>query len=165
MIGFGNLVGSLSHSVLYLHGVLPQHSPSSDFGENQLSRGLISLSLLLSSHLRIFQHSRVRSSTACYCSFNLLKSRSPPLRVYCQRLIALFALAFASPPPQNGLGYAPLTITRRLIMQKASSHRALRPRLLHIVGIWLQELFHSPNRGSFHLSLAVLVHYRLPRSI
>ena len=86
MIGFGNLVGSLSHSVLYLRGVLPQHSPSSDFGENQLSRGLISLSLLLSSHLKIFQHLRVRSSTACYCSFNLLKSRSPPLRVYCQRL-------------------------------------------------------------------------------
>ena len=86
LIGFGNLVGSLSHSVLYLHGVLPQHSPSSDFGENQLSRGLISLSLLLSSHLKIFQHLRVRSSTACYCSFNLLKSRSPPLRVYCQQL-------------------------------------------------------------------------------
>src|SRR4029079_7701180 len=54
--------------------------------ENQLSRGLISLSLLLSSHLRIFQHPRVRSSTACYCSFNLLKNRSPPLRVYCPRL-------------------------------------------------------------------------------
>ena len=72
--------------MLYLRRVLPEHSPSSDFGENQLSRGLISLSLLLSSHLRIFQHSRVRSSTACYCSFNLLKSRSPPLRVYCPRL-------------------------------------------------------------------------------
>ena len=86
LIGFGSLVGPLSHSVLYLPGVLPQHSPSSDFGENQLSRGLISLSLLLSSHLRIFQHPRVRSFTACYCSFNLLKSRSPPLRVYCQRL-------------------------------------------------------------------------------
>ena len=92
-------MGSLSHSVLYLHGVLPQHSPSSDFGENQLSRGLISLSLLLSSHLRIFQHPRVRSSTACYCSFNLLKSRSPPLRVYCQRLWSrYFALGFPSPP-------------------------------------------------------------------
>ena len=101
--------------------VLSQHSPSSDFGENQLSRGLISLSLLLSSHLRIFQHPRVRSSTACYCSFNLLKSRSPPLRVYCQRLVALFALAFASPPSQRNLGW-PLTITRRLIMQKASCH-------------------------------------------
>jgi hypothetical protein len=47
---------------------------------------LISLSLLLTSHLRIFQHPRVRSSTACYCSFNLLISRSPPLRVYCQQL-------------------------------------------------------------------------------
>ena len=85
LIGFGNLVGSLSHPVLYLQRVLPQHSPSSDFGENQLSRGLISLSLLLSSHLRIFQHPRVRSFTVCYHSFNLLKSRSPPLRVYCPR--------------------------------------------------------------------------------
>src|SRR6187401_3638340 len=102
--------------------VLSQHSPSSDFGENQLSRGLISLSLLLSSHLRIFQHSRVRSFTACYCSFNLLKSRSPPLRVYYQRLIALLALGFPSPSVQRTLGW-PLTITRRLIMQKASCHR------------------------------------------
>ena len=126
LIGFGNLVGSLSHSVLYLHGVLPQHSPSSDFGENQLSRGLISLSLLLSSHLRIFQHPRVRSSTACYCSFNLLKSRSPPLRVYCPRLGAHFVLGFPSPARQSRLGL-PRTITRRLIMQKASSHPALRP--------------------------------------
>jgi hypothetical protein len=165
--------------VLYLHGVLPQHSPSSDFGENQLSRGLISLSLLLSSHLRIFQHPRVRSFTACYCSFNLLKSRSPPLRVYCQRLVALLALGFPSPPPQNGLGW-PRTITRRLIMQKASGHRLQseaglrteRPRIApewsrlpHIVGIWFQVLFHSASSGSFHLSLAVLVHYRLPRSI
>ena len=86
MIGFDILVGTLSHSVLYLLRVLAQHSPSSDFGENQLSRGLISLSLLLSSHLKIFQHRRVRSFTAYYCSFNLLKSRSPPLRVYCPRL-------------------------------------------------------------------------------
>ena len=112
---------SLSHSVLYLRRVLTQHSPSSDFGENQLSRGLISLSLLLSSHLKIFQHLRVRSFTACYCSFNLLKSRSPPLRVYYQRLVALLALGFPSPPLQSNLGW-PLIITRRLIMQKASSH-------------------------------------------
>ena len=113
--------------------VLSQHSPSSDFGENQLSRGLISLSLLLSSHLRIFQHSRVRSFTACYCSFNLLKSRSPPLRVYCQRLDAHFALAFASPPFQRNLGW-PLTITRRLIMQKASSHSLRSSYTLYAIG-------------------------------
>src|SRR6267143_3425376 len=125
LIGFDILVGTLSHPVLYLHGVLPQRSPSSDFGENQLSRGLISLSLLLSSHLRIFQHPRVRSFTVCYYSFNLLKSRSPPLRVYYQRLVALFALGFPSPPSQRDLGW-PLTITRRLIMQKASCHHTLR---------------------------------------
>lgn len=163
MIGFGNLVGSLSHSVLYLRRLLARRSPSSDFGENQLSRGLISLSLLLSSHLRIFQHPRVRSSTWCYPGFNLLKSRSPPLRVYCQRLNALLALGFPSPPPQKGLSW-PLTITRRLIMQKASRHCACA-QLRHIVGMWFQVLFHSPSRGSFHHSLAVLVHYRLPGSI
>ena len=125
LIGFGGLVGPLSHSVLYLQNVLARRSPSSDFGENQLSRGLISLSLLLSSHLRIFQHPRVRSFTVCYHSFNLLKSRSPPLRVYCPRLVALFALAFASPPAQKALGW-PRTITRRLIMQKAGRHPAER---------------------------------------
>ena len=32
-----------------------------------------------------------------------------------------------------------------------------------LVGIRFQVLFHSPNRGTFHLSLAVLVHYRSPR--
>ncbi len=163
LIGFDILVGTLSHPVLYLHGVLPQRSPSSDFGENQLSRGLISLSLLLSSHLRIFQHPRVRSFTWCYPGFNLLKSRSPPLRVYCPRLIAHFALGFPSPPFQRNLG-SPRTITRRLIMQKAGRHPD-KSGLRHIVCIRLQVLFHSPSRGSFHLSLAVLVHYRLPRSI
>jgi len=29
-----------------------------------------------------------------------------------------------------------------------------------VVSMWFQVLFHSPYRGSFHLSLAVLVHYR-----
>ena len=33
------------------------------------------------------------------------------------------------------------------------------------VSIWFQVLFHSPHRGSFHLSLTVLVHYRSVSSI
>ena len=32
------------------------------------------------------------------------------------------------------------------------------------VGIPFQGLFHSPRRGAFHLSLTVLVRYRLARS-
>jgi hypothetical protein len=38
---------------------------------------------------------------------------------------------------------------------------AIALRLL--VGTRFQVLFHSPHRGSFHLSLTVLVHYRSPR--
>jgi hypothetical protein len=34
-----------------------------------------------------------------------------------------------------------------------------------LVNIRFQVLFHSPSRSSFHLSLAVLVHYRSFRSI
>ena len=164
MIGFGNLVGSLSHSVLYLPGVLPQHSPSSDFGENQLSRGLISLSLLLSSHLRIFQHPRVRSSTWCYPGFNLLKSRSPPLRVYCPRLGRAVGTRF---PFASGAEHLRLATDNNSQTHYAKGKQSprLAAWLRHIVGRWFQVLFHSANSGSFHLSLAVLVHYRLPRSI
>ena len=162
MIGFDILVGTLSHPVLYLLGVLIRHSPSSDFGENQLSRGLISLSLLLSSHLRIFQHPRVRSFTACYCSFNLLKSRSPPLRVYCPRLGRAFRTRFPFASVAKQLRLATDNNSQTHYAKGKPSPLA---RLRHIVCNWLQVLFHSPNRGSFHLSLAVLVHYRLPRSI
>ena len=35
-----------------------------------------------------------------------------------------------------------------------------KPLLRLIVSVQFQDLFHSPIRGSFHLSLAVLVHYR-----
>jgi hypothetical protein len=34
-----------------------------------------------------------------------------------------------------------------------------------LVSVWFQVLFHSPRRGSFHLSLTVLVHYRSQVSI
>ena len=48
-------------------------------------------------------------------------------------------------------------------MQKAPRHRINRPRPL--AGVRFQELFHSPARGAFHLSLTVLVHYRSLTSI
>ncbi len=48
-------------------------------------------------------------------------------------------------------------------MQKARRHviTTLRP----LVGRRVQGLFHSPARGSFHLSLTVLVRYRSLGSI
>ena len=48
-------------------------------------------------------------------------------------------------------------------MQKARCHptKGLQP----LVSAWFQVLFHSAVRGSFHLSLTVLVHYRSLESI
>ena len=58
-------------------------------------------------------------------------------------------------------------ITRRLIKQKARDQAlSLRTIALSLlVGIRFQVLFHSPHRGSFRLSLTVLVHYRSAQSI
>ena len=49
-------------------------------------------------------------------------------------------------------------------MQKERGYPYYYELPLH-VGMRFQVLFHSPQRGSFHLSLTVLVHYRLPSSI
>ena len=77
--------------------------------------------------------------------------------------IALFRLAFATAPSTTDLTL-PLTLTRWLILQKARRHTfprlsegiVLRP----FVSTRFQVLFHSPHRGTFHLSFTVLVHYR-----
>ena len=131
------------------------------FGEYELFPSLIGLSPLPTSHPKTFQRQRVRSSTLCYYSFNLLMGRSLGFASTTTNLFALFRLAFASDPPLNGLTML-ATVTRRLIMQKARRHpKGLRP----LVSVWFQDLFHSLIQGSFHLSLTVLVHYRSLRSI
>ena len=132
------------------------------FGEYELFPSLIGLSPLPTSHPKTFQRQRVRSSTMCYHSFNLLMGRSLGFASTTTNLFALFRLAFASDPRLNRLTML-VTVTRRLIMQKARRHRSslLRP----LVSVWFQDLFHSLIQGSFHLSLTVLVHYRSLRSI
>ena len=67
----------------------PRGSTSIDFGENQLSPGLIGLSPLPTSHPSGFQPTPVRASTGCYPSFTLLMGRSPWLRV-CPRVLLGF---------------------------------------------------------------------------
>ncbi len=62
----------------------------------------------------------------------------------------------------------PYNITRWLIMKKAR-HQPFPLKkdigLWPLVSYWFQVLFHSLNKGSFHLSLTVLVRYRLSTSI
>ena len=131
------------------------------FGEYELFPSLIGLSPLPSGHPKTFQRQRVRSSTMCYHSFNLPKGRSHGFASTTTNYGALFRLAFATDPVLNTLTLL-VTVTRRLIMQKARRHpEGLRP----LVSVWFQVLFHSLVQGSFHLSLTVLVHYRSLRSI
>ncbi|CRI33409.1 Putative uncharacterized protein [Chlamydia pneumoniae] len=52
-------------------------------------------------------------------------------------------------------------------MQKARRQPLLRRviGLRPLISYWFQVLFHSLNKGSFHLSFTVLVHYRSLTSI
>ena len=132
------------------------------FGEYELSPSLISLSPLPSVHWNTFQRIPIRTSSWCYPTFILTKGRSLGFASTHSDYHALLRLAFASAP-----GLKPLTlpekVTRRFIMQKARRHsfKLLRP----LVGRRVQGLFHSPVRGSFHLSFTVLVRYRSLGSI
>ena len=96
------------------------------FGEYELFPSLIGLSPLSTSHPKTFQRQRVRSSTMCYHSFNLLMDRSLGFASTTTNLVALFRLAFATDPY---LKYLTLleTVTRRLIMQKARRHPKRAP--------------------------------------
>ena len=70
----------------------------------------------------------------------------------------LFILAFTLAP-----GVTPLTKphTANLLARSTKSTPSSRNAgLRHLLSIQFQILFHPPNRGTFHLSLAVLVHYR-----
>ncbi len=62
------------------------------------------------------------------------------------------------------VAYAPLTVHRAVVTHFAhhAKRNALVVGLLLLVRTRFQVLFHSPRRGSFRLSLTVLVHYRGP---
>ncbi len=79
---------------------------------------------------------------------------------------ALFRLGFPTAPAVSALT-SPHIVTRWLILQKARRHTRLSLKtfivLRPLVGARFQILFHSPHRGSFHLSLTVLVRYRSSR--
>ena len=132
------------------------------FGENQLSRSLIGLSPLPTAHPLHFQLKWVRSSTTSYRRFNLAMGRSLRFGSRSRHCNALFRLAFA-PAPLHRLTL-PLTVTRRLILQKARHHGHARRHddALTACKPTVSGTISLPSRGTFHLSLTVLVHYRSP---
>ena len=75
--------------------------------------------------------------------------------------LALFRLGFPTPTTDSVLS-SPRTLTRWLILLKAR-RQITRVTLRPVVSTQFQILFHSPRRGSFHLSLTVLLRYRSSR--
>ena len=132
------------------------------FGEYELSPGLIGLSLLHTAHPEAFQRLLVRASIPCYRDFTLAMCRSLGFASTPTDSNGLFSLAFTAVASQRDLT-SPDMVTRRFIMQKARRH--MQSMLRPLEGDWFQVLFHSPNRGAFHLSLTVLVRYRSLGSI
>ena len=111
------------------------------FGENQLSPGSVSFSLLPPGHPRTFHCPPVRASSGFYPAFTLPRGSSPgfgstacdsrPIRTRFRYGSAFLGLT------------SPQTVTRGLINQKAHGHSSLELPLL--VGTRFQVLFHSPS--------------------
>ena len=134
---------------------------STHFGENQLVPGSIGISPLTTPHPPIFQHRSVRTSTWCYPSFILDMVRSPGFgSIVCDLSPSSDSLSLWL---KHSRLHLPHPISRRLILQQARGQTFNRPptacQLMVSCSISL------PSRGSFHLSLAVLVHYRSHSSI
>jgi hypothetical protein len=91
----------------------------------------------------------------CYPHFILAVRSSRGFASTAPDLDALFGLAFASAPCQRHLTL-PVTVSRRIIMQKARDHPALRRRALTACRHVVSGSLTSPRRGSSHLSLALL---------
>src|SRR6201747_3186921 len=130
------------------------------FGENQLSPSLIGLSPLPTAHPLRFQPKWVRSSTRSYPRFNPAMGRSLGFGSRTRDSFALFGLAFATATPHG------LTSPRTTNSQAHSSKGTPSPRkALTACRHTVSGTISLPSRGTFHLSLTVLVRYRSSGSI
>jgi hypothetical protein len=136
------------------------------FGENQLSRSLIGLSPLPTAHPPGFQPWWVRASTTSYSRFTLAMGRSLRFgstpRDYSAETPTPYSDSLSLRLPHNRLT-SPRSITRRLILQKARHHQT--KSALTACRHTVSGTISLPSRGTFHLSLTVLVRYRSPGSI
>src|SRR5215469_15941 len=135
------------------------------FGENQLSRSLIGLSPLTTGHPPPFQRWWVRPSTRSYPRFSLPMARSLRFGSRTRDWNALFRLAFATATPHG------LTSPHATNSQAHSSKGTPSPppqggrKAPTDCKQTVSGTISLPSRGTFHLSLTVLVRYRSPGSI
>lgn len=133
------------------------------FGENQLSRSLIGLSPLPTAHPLSFQPKWVRASTTSYRRFTLAMGRSLRFGSMICDSHALFGLAFATATP-HGLT-SPHTDDSQAHSSKGTPSPHPEGKALTDCKRTVSGTISLPSRGTFHLSLTVLVRYRSPGSI
>lgn len=131
------------------------------FGENQLSRNLIGLSPLTPSHPPGFQPRWVRSSTRSYPRFNLLRARSSRFGSRTRDFKRLLRLAFATHTPHGLCSPHATDSQTHFSIGTPSPHEGAPTDCRRTVS----ETVSLPSRGTFHLSLTVLVRYRSDRNI
>ena len=140
--------------------------PSRYFEENQLSPSLLSLSLPPTDHPRTFQRPQVRPSTSCYRGFSLSMGSSLGFgSTACNwtRISHSLSLRLL---PQRGINLAAHSNSRT---HYAKGKRPFRLSCEDGTTIACKHTISGsislPDRGSFRLSLTVLVHYRSSVSI
>src|SRR3954452_16026438 len=137
------------------------------FGENQLSRSLIGLSPLPTAHPPGFQPWWVRASTPSYRRFTLAMGRSPRFGSRARDSRSPCSDSLSLRLPLDGLT-SPRTANSQAHSSKGTQSRpsskldddaptACRHTVSGTISL--------PSRGTFHLSLTVLVRYRSPGSI
>src|ERR1700754_1068401 len=119
------------------------------FGENQLSRSLIGLSPLPTTHPLSLQPKWDRASTTSYCCFTLGMGRS--LRFgsrthhYTHHWDTPYSDSLSLRLPHNGLTSRHVPDSQAHSSKGTPSPHALTRRLWRIVGTRFQVLFHSPT--------------------
>src|ERR687891_2045046 len=127
------------------------------FGENQLSPGLIGLSPLSTGHPPGFQPWWVRASTKSYLRFTLPMDRSPGFGSRTRDWIALFRLGF---PTATALALTSPRIANSPAHSSKGTPSQERVPAPTVCKRTVSGAISLPSRGTFHLSLTVLVHYR-----
>ena len=151
---------------LYPRCIVARGYPSKYFGENELSLRLIRLSLLPTSHPLGFQPKWVRSSTRFDPRFNLLMGSSCSFASttsdMCRPIQTRFPCGFGPEDLNRAAdGNSPDHYAKGTPSRIAVTRHSAPTACRHMVS----GSHSSPSRGSSHLSIALLVHYRSLGSI
>ena len=160
--GIRSLIGSVSfRTVQTFQCSTPKgntrREPESSFGENQLLPSSVSFSLQPTTHPKMLNNLRVRSSIRISTNFNLVMGSSPGFgsdtnderAIHTRFRCGSIRKGLSRAECINSLAHSSIGTPWRTLLPSPTPCRCV-----------VSVLFHSPHRGSFHLSLTVLIHYR-----